>query len=272
MGLNYYNEMAVVIQRHWRGFYVRKYVHNFYARRKYFSALAAKSDFFISKLEALKDHLELEEHLLARKKLEKRLEYHARNHHHLISTQEIPGIYNSPFLEFPHEMELRLKAVFHFDYVTGKSKKLAQKLEFKPHTVYSYKPHPPKYTSSLAKKELQGPFKPRKLVLRQRYKPFNPSMRCCIENDSLYEARKQLKRDEEAKVIHSQPFRHFYQYRTPYVGLEHTKSAYDVSNKLVLREENPTKHVSRTKMRNVLTPIPLFDRIGQAYTKGAVLL
>ena len=31
----FYNEMAVKIQTRWRGYYTRKYIHNFKARREY---------------------------------------------------------------------------------------------------------------------------------------------------------------------------------------------------------------------------------------------
>ncbi len=41
--LAYYNRQATAIQRIWRGFYIRKYVHNFYARKAYLYALTIKN-------------------------------------------------------------------------------------------------------------------------------------------------------------------------------------------------------------------------------------
>ncbi|KAJ3593237.1 hypothetical protein NHX12_005572, partial [Muraenolepis orangiensis] len=44
MKMNFYNEMAVRIQCTWRGFYVRKYIHNFYTRKRYMEGLATKHE------------------------------------------------------------------------------------------------------------------------------------------------------------------------------------------------------------------------------------
>lgn len=38
---NYFAAMAITIQRHWRGFWSRKYVFNFHARKKYLAHVAS---------------------------------------------------------------------------------------------------------------------------------------------------------------------------------------------------------------------------------------
>ena len=48
---NYFAQQAVMIQKIFRGFYVRKYVHNFYLRKEELQALAAKNDQFRKELD-----------------------------------------------------------------------------------------------------------------------------------------------------------------------------------------------------------------------------
>ena len=266
MRLNYYQKMAAIIQRRWRGYYIRNYVHNFIARKRYFKALEIKNQVVRRELEAIKQKRLYEEKYRERKEFEKFLTRRARENHHLISTHVMPGVYNSPFLHFPDDMELRLKAVFHLDYVNQKKKtrKKASKLQ-KPDLV----PRPPQ--SSGDYQQVQGPFKPMHLVKQQRNKPFRIHMRC-NDNADLIAAREKTKRDDWAKDIHAEPFHLYSKHRPPYEGLVHTRSHYDVSNNVVLRKENPSQHISKTKMRTVLSPIFFFDKIGEAYTKGATLL
>lgn len=49
--LSYFAQQAVMIQKIFRGFYVRKYVHNFYLRKEELQALAAKNDQFRKELD-----------------------------------------------------------------------------------------------------------------------------------------------------------------------------------------------------------------------------
>lgn len=49
----YFGKQAVIIQKMFRGFYVREYVHNFYLRKEELQALERKNEEFKKELEAL---------------------------------------------------------------------------------------------------------------------------------------------------------------------------------------------------------------------------
>ena len=40
----YFNAMATVIQRWWRGFYSRKHIHDYYARKRYLKQVKERND------------------------------------------------------------------------------------------------------------------------------------------------------------------------------------------------------------------------------------
>ena len=272
MRMNYYHAMAEVIQRYWRGHFVRQHMHYYYARKKYLKGLIVKNEIIRKDVDIFIEEKNSDLRYLNRENYEERLQDYARQSHHLISTSKIPGIYNSPFRDFPAEMEFRLKAVRHRDYLAEKPKKLAQKLKIRKNLFLPLKPQPPEKSMHSSGDKIQGPFKSVAEVRKQRYKPYNPSLRCETPFYAVEEARKQLKSDNLASEISSQRFDLYRRYQPTYVGLDHTKSLYDIRNKFNLREEDPKKNISKTRMRNILSPIPLFDQLGETYTKGAFLL
>ena len=255
MHLNFYNRMAVVIQSQWRGYYVRLHVHNFYGRKNYFKALEAKNELVRRGLAEFQKQLMLEAKFREREAGERLLNENARDKHHLVSTLKMRGIYNSPFKKCPDEMELRLKALFHLDYLDKKHRKPRRKVTLRKES----KPYSPE-TSQKGVRYTQGPFKPPHVVRRLRNKTFKPYFRL-HDCDDLRVAREQWEIDENARIIHDVPFRSFYKYQPKYVGLLHTLSAYDVSNKLFLREEDPSKNISKKPMRTVISPIAFFDSL-----------
>lgn len=272
MRMNHYNAMAVMVQKFWRGSYVRKHIHDFYARKRYLNGLLVKNEMMRRKIDRFVEETNSELRYVNKGKFEDYLQRLAKQSHHLISTTKIPGIYNSPFWDFPAEMELRLRAVRHNEYIAEKPKKLAQKLKISKELLLPLKPHPPENNKNSSGDRIQGPFKSMVEVRKQRYKPFNSSLRCETSYYAVDIARKQMKSDERAREISSERFRLYGRYQPPYIGLDHTKSSYDVSNKLELRQDDPKKNISKIPMRCVLSPIPYFDRLGEAYTKGAVQL
>ncbi|XP_034385238.1 spermatogenesis-associated protein 17 [Cyclopterus lumpus] len=111
MKMNFYEEMAVRIQRRWRGFFVRKYVHNFYARKSYLKGLSRKNELVRMELDELQELQKRERDCLERVKEQTAKVYQAHRLHHLLSTEQCPGVFNSPFRPAPHEMELLLRQV-----------------------------------------------------------------------------------------------------------------------------------------------------------------
>ncbi|KAM8894229.1 spermatogenesis-associated protein 17 isoform 1-T2 [Spinachia spinachia] len=111
MKMNFYEEMAVRIQRRWRGFFVRKYVHNFYARKRYLDGLSWKNELVRMQLAEIEELRRRERHCLDIVREQTAKAYQAHRFHHLLSTSQCPGVFNSPFRPAPHEMELLLRQV-----------------------------------------------------------------------------------------------------------------------------------------------------------------
>jgi len=90
--------MATIIQKYFRGFYDRKYKHDFYARKQYLANVVKKNSEVMRELNENQKIAEIED--AKRREDVARLEMTkvAGNVHHLVSTAAIPGIYNSPFV------------------------------------------------------------------------------------------------------------------------------------------------------------------------------
>ncbi|KAF1393029.1 hypothetical protein PFLUV_G00034150 [Perca fluviatilis] len=111
MKMNFYEEMAIRIQRRWRGFFVRKYIHNYYARKSYLEGLSRKNELVRMELAELEELQKRERDCVEMVKEQTAKVYQAHRLHHLLSTKQCPGVFNSPFRPAPHEMELLLRQV-----------------------------------------------------------------------------------------------------------------------------------------------------------------
>ncbi|XP_014846790.1 PREDICTED: spermatogenesis-associated protein 17 [Poecilia mexicana] len=111
MKMNFYNDMAVRIQKTWRGFYYRKYIHYFYARKRYLQQILMKNELVRKELDEIEKAQTREKEYLEAIKEQKTKAYQAYRLHHLISTKKLPGVFNSPYRQTPHEMELLLRQV-----------------------------------------------------------------------------------------------------------------------------------------------------------------
>nr|XP_020445595.1 spermatogenesis-associated protein 17 isoform X2 [Monopterus albus] len=101
----------VKIQRRWRGFFVRKYIHNFYVRKRYLQGLSRKNELVRRDLDELEELQKRERDCVEMIKEQTAKVYQAHRLHHLLSTKQCPGVFNSPFRPAPHEMELLLRQV-----------------------------------------------------------------------------------------------------------------------------------------------------------------
>ncbi|XP_041843984.1 spermatogenesis-associated protein 17 isoform X2 [Melanotaenia boesemani] len=101
----------VKIQRQWRGFFVRKYVHNFYARKSYMERLIIKNHLIRRELDEIEELQIRKRECVEMVKEQTAKISQARRLHHLLSTKQCPGVFNSPFRPAPHEMELMLRQV-----------------------------------------------------------------------------------------------------------------------------------------------------------------
>uniref|UniRef100_A0A8C4XBS0 Spermatogenesis associated 17 n=1 Tax=Erpetoichthys calabaricus TaxID=27687 RepID=A0A8C4XBS0_ERPCA len=203
--MNFYNEMAVRIQKRWRSYYVRKYIHNYYAIKSYLKGLTVKNAIIREKLDEYVETTLKRQEEMALENEERRKDYQAQRMHYLISTELRPGVFNSPFRLFPDEMEFRLQRcrpqihsalpVCATDHETRASGSAA-----------SFTSTPMQRLPPISKKKLQGPFRDPAEVLQQRLKPLEPTLRVTTSITSVEESRKELKREEERGRVNNKLF------------------------------------------------------------------
>ena len=105
----------------YRGYYSRKYEHDFYARKKYLQHVETKNEEVRRNLDA--------HHKESAQAEQKRQEQSARTEfaelagilHHLTSTKAVPGVYNPPYSHlktqaFNVDIETHLKSTFKSNY------------------------------------------------------------------------------------------------------------------------------------------------------------
>lgn len=97
MQLEFFNFWATVIQRHYRGFYSRKHVHDARSRRRFLATVAARGERTVVALRTF-EMKECEKRDLADQASEiSKLKRLSSGLHHLVSTQSIPGVYKPPY-------------------------------------------------------------------------------------------------------------------------------------------------------------------------------
>ncbi|KAM4693916.1 spermatogenesis-associated protein 17 isoform 2-T2 [Discoglossus pictus] len=273
MKMNFYNEMAVRIQKRWRGYYVRKYKHNYYALKKYLEGVSITNDIVRKELvefaemkvdENVKKELETEE---------KRKDYQARKMHYLVSTKQVPGVFNSPYRQYPDDMELRLersKPLSHKDRTKKKDKNVGVDDWADCRQSFSFPTTPP--LPPIGKTKPQGPFRDIAEVLQQRYKPLEPTLRVATSINSVEEAREKLKREEWTKIIQDKQFSPFSSLhkKETYEPLIHTSTDYKMIpyGTVTFRDEEQVKRITNKDFQTVFTQIPLFDKYGRTYSKA----
>ncbi|XP_062864141.1 spermatogenesis-associated protein 17 isoform X2 [Trichomycterus rosablanca] len=269
MKKHYYDAMAVKIQKRWRGYYVRKYVHNYYARKKYLTALAKKNDQIRRELRELAEHQKKERERIAIKREEKEKYVRAQRLHFLLSTKQCPGVFNSPFRPEPDEMELRLRAV------------KPSRTRSAPKETTTTNRRPSGFSSSAERlppihRTPQGPFRPAAEVQWQRYRPLEPTLRVNTSITALEEAREQLRNQEWRIRLIDQPFLPFSNASRDkkYEGLLHSRSPYvhpEYGTKH-FREEHKDQLQGRKPFKRVFTTCHLFDKFGRLYSDAGKIV
>ncbi|KAF6022748.1 SPATA17 [Bugula neritina] len=268
MKLNHYNSLATKIQKVWRGFYVRKYIFNYFSFKRYLSGLLIKNETIRETLASYKEQQQQEKLYEETKAHREAKEAWLRKHHYLVSTAVVPGIYNSPFLPYPSEVEHSLRNTKPFDH----NKHVDTRPKYNP-SATRYDTPTPKCTSlPPLQKKPQGPFRLPEEVRKQRYRPFNPSLRVETSYTSVEEAREAMKRKEWVDRVIDTPFKPFTHRHREYEPLHHTKTEYGhiVYGNAYFREEHLDKFVTSQPMKTVVPPIPIFDKLNCTYSQGEV--
>ncbi|XP_073485280.1 spermatogenesis-associated protein 17 isoform X1 [Aquarana catesbeiana] len=273
MKMNFYNDMAVRIQKMWRGYYVRKFVHNYYALKKYLEGVAFKNHLVRKELEEYASMSEKEKIKRDLEKEERRKNHEARKMHYLLSTEQVAGVFNSPYRQYPDEMEFRLqraRPLSHRD-LPKKSNDNDSFVDWSdcrhPFSFPTTSPLPP-----INKKKPQGPFRDVGEVLQQRYRPLEPTLRVATSFTSVEEAREEIKRQEWAKGFKDDIFAPFssFQKNKPYKPLIHTSTEYKriPYGSQHFRDEDPNTWVTKKDFQATFTSVPLFDKYGRMYSKA----
>uniref|UniRef100_UPI00398E6180 spermatogenesis-associated protein 17 n=1 Tax=Pristiophorus japonicus TaxID=55135 RepID=UPI00398E6180 len=275
MKMNFYNEMAVRIQKRWRGYYVRKCIHNYYEMKKYFKGLSMKNQIVRKGLEEYEETKKKEREKKAIEEEERRKHYQARKMHYLLSTEQLPGIYNSPYRLCPNEKEYRLQQVRPPSLNTSRRKDTTEGLVDPsipgvPCILPPVIPLPP-----VNKKKPQGPFRDTVEVLQQRYKPLDPTVRVATSITAENEAREEMKREEWRNRVHDNvflPFSNTSRYKTiePLLntGTKYETIAYGTKH-FRATEDMPNKN---KPFKTVFTSIFLFEKFQKTYSKAGEVL
>ncbi|CAH1792563.1 unnamed protein product, partial [Owenia fusiformis] len=276
MKMNHYNAMATKVQKIWRGYYTRKYISNYYSRKRYLEGLQVKNEIVRNELEEYAEQQEMIEQRkreMAEKKLK---DDHAAKTHYLVSTEVIPGIYNSPFLPFdrrhlyarlyPSEKEYLLRSTRPRSHKIVEPKEPEFDATSKSYSLPKHKPLPP-----IGPKP-QGPFRDAAEVQAQRYKPFQPSLRVATNYLSVEEAREAMKAEEWVNRINDNTFQPFSRRDRDYEPLLHTTSQFGhlPYGTNYFREEKIDKHVVQQSFQSVVAPIPILEKLNDTYSQGQV--
>eukprot|EP00062_Callorhinchus_milii_P018734 gi/632972530/ref/XP_007902704.1/ PREDICTED: spermatogenesis-associated protein 17 [Callorhinchus milii] len=272
MKMNFYSEMAVRIQKRWHGYYSRKYIHDYCAMKKYFRGLCMKNQIIRKELEEYAETKERERKKKAQEKEERRKHYEAQKMHYLLSTDQIPGIYNSPYRAVPDKMEARLRQVKPLNEMKYLIKDTPEGLVDKsalcaPFTFHSIQPLPP-----IGKGKPQGPFRDVVEVLQQRYKPLDPTLRSATSIISEAECREELKKEEWRNRVNDNIFLPFNNTSgfNKYTPLLHTTTKYGpipYGTQHFREIENTGNLCKKKPFKTFFSSIKLFDRFQKTYSK-----
>ncbi|XP_054514951.1 spermatogenesis-associated protein 17 isoform X5 [Pan troglodytes] len=269
-------QLTVQIQRRWRGYRVRKYLFNYYYLKEYLKVVSETNDAIRKALEEFAEMKEREEKKANLEREEKKRDYQARKMHYLLSTKQIPGIYNSPFRKEPDPWELQLQKAKPLTHRRPKVKQKDSTSLTDWLACTSTRSFPrSEILPPINRKQCQGPFRDITEVLEQRYRPLEPTLRVAEPIDELKLAREELRREEWLQNVNDNMFLPFSSYHKneKYIPSMHLSSKYGpVSYKEQFRSENPKKWICNKDFQTVLPSFELFSKYGKLYSKAGQIV
>lgn len=248
------HKAAAKIQKIWRGYYTRKYVHNYYARRDYLLAVEERNIEIREQLARFaqnqKEIKEREERL----KLEEEKILLARKHHYMMSTYQQNGVFASPW--FPNSGFEDLIA-----QVPPLSKEERKNLVKPVEEKCSQRELPP--LRNVIQPKQQGPFRDPTMVHNQRYRTLSPTLRVATSINSVKEEQTREKQRQWIRRINDDPMK-FSTDAKKYVPLIHTKEKFE--RKLYGQKSFREEKENSTAFKTVVPSIPLFDKFGKEAT------
>ena len=274
MQQNFYNVMAVRIQRIWRGYHSRKYIHNFYERKKYFAALAVKNQVVRYELDKWRNDLDEARYNSKLKMHQEKLIIEAKRNHFMLSTVQKPGVFNSPFrktnsLDYDIEKQMRI-----YRPMPGETLYQAQSPDPFNGCVEPLPTNVPKKLPPINTTKIQGPFKDRITVYQQKHKPLGKSIRGKF--DSVEQERVKAIQSERSKVLAGSwlvdKWNKDIEYK--YQRLLHSHSVYTDSHK---KDREGFRMINKKALKgkrfiNTVSSVPIFSEFGKTYYTGEVKL
>ncbi|XP_010877377.2 spermatogenesis-associated protein 17 [Esox lucius] len=279
MKMNFYHKMSVRIQRRWRGYYVRKYVHNYYARRRYMEGLIRKNEEIRRDLVDFSEFQRREREQIAMDREEQKKTVQAQRMHFLLSTKQCPGVFNSPFKPEPDEMELRLRRTKPQPPTASpreRDSRLGNRIPSTHSSASIARAHGAQPLPPIPIKKPQGPFREAAEVWAQRHRSLEPSLRVQTSITDLEEAQDQLRLEEwRNRTVDTlfQPFSKAHQNRR-YERMIHTSSSFQpvpYGNKH-FREERPDNLLGKKPFNRVFTTCQVFDKFGRLFSNAGKIV
>jgi len=252
------HKAAAKIQKIWRGYYTRKYIHNYYARRDYLLAVEERNIEIREQLARFAQNQKEIKEREERMKLEEEKILLARKHHYMMSTYQQNGVFASPW--FPNSGFEDLIA-----QVPPLSKEERKNL-MKPLKSEGSENNSPRELPPLKKviqPRQQGPFRDPAITHNQRYRALSPTLRVATSINSVKEEQTREKQRQWIRRIHDDPMK-FSTDAKKYVPLIHTKEKFD--RKLYGQKSFREEKENSTAFKTVVPSIPLFDKFGKEAT------
>jgi len=111
---HFFHHCATIIKKFYRGWWSRKYLHDYYGRKAYLELVEKRGDWTKEYLARYQSNTEMEAKMQEEGQMRSEFDNLAGELHHLVSTKSIAGVYNPPFndmlpraFEKPIEQHLR---------------------------------------------------------------------------------------------------------------------------------------------------------------------
>ena len=303
MRVDFYHKNAACIQRFWRGYYVRKYVHNYYALKAYLEGLTLKNEAILEQLNTYEAQTREEERARTQKLVKLNFEREACQKHYMMSTESMAGVFKPPHKAAPHPLEtamcnLRIdvqamKRIQHpkkintirclpydgeiYSSATSVSTKDPQRLIalgescISPALVFAANGTSNGQSSynilPPIPTKVQGPFKKPEQVMQQKFKPLQPTLRVATSYESVEIARAEIKAKEWRQRIHDNKFLPFSkQFYSNQPGLNSSLpfNRPAYGNKH-FRESDSFKNTSKVDFNTNIPCIPIFEKLNSTY-------
>ena len=126
----FYNNQIIIIQKHWKGYKYRKNIIDYYSNKKWLEKINKKNEETLNQIKEITMKKQYDLNRKVEENERKKFFNIIKNLHHLISTKEIPGIYNTSYLPpelkpqvYNIDIEEHIKGVFNSSIKKDNSKK-----------------------------------------------------------------------------------------------------------------------------------------------------